>query len=280
MDQPTQELHLVVVAIAAVVPPVLGTATAAGAARFAISVQGRDVLAWTVGQSSDECGRRGSGRQTVEFTDPHPGHGPDRPDHGSWQPSACLSAWARRRADPRQGHHGARRQHHRQFTFHEHCESIPAKDCGTQPLPHFEPSLNSDSSAGFTFHGPYYPTGNPPFHNCLALVTPVNLVGVETFYSGWNFGEEILTREATPMATRPVSPQSLRVGRTYHFTAHKIVQISDSDLHGFVISDDGGTGPPEVEIGEPESPHTDDTLGGGRSITDTASWEITLKRVS
>lgn len=254
-------------------------ATTANAARFTVSVRGSDVLAWTVGQAG-ECGRSGSGQQTVEFSDTHPvtvkiARVPSR--GGQWL------VFGREHGGvmiPSQGTATRTDNTTGSFTYREHCESIPAKDCGTQPLTGFEPSVLSNDHAGFTLTAPYWQYGEPPFHNCIALITPVNLVGNEQPYTGWDFGDQMLTRDEGTMATRPVSPQALRVGRTYHFAAHKVFHLSDGELHGYVISDNGGSGSPDVELGEPEAAQAGDTLGGDRSITDTVSWVVTLKRVS
>ena len=112
----------------------------------------------------------------------------------------------------------------------------------------------------------------------MALQTPVPLLDRPVIYNGWVFGEAILSNPNGPtLTTARVSPQSLRVGRTYHFRARKVFRLRDSDLHNnFVIDSNGGLGDPNI----PQEESPGNMLGGDRSIVDTVSWEIVLKRLS
>jgi hypothetical protein len=143
---------------------------------------------------------------------------------------------------------------------------MPAKDCASEPLPHFVPTIWGADNGGFALHGSYWQfQPDAPFSNCLGFQTPENLVGNGRAYSGWQFGDSIPSRETGDMAARPLSPQRLSIGRTYRFAAHRVIQLSDGDLHGYVMSPNGVAGYL--------------LLGGDTSITDNVSGQITLKRL-
>jgi hypothetical protein len=146
------------------------------------------------------------------------------------------------------------------------CDPMPAKDCGSKSLLHFVPTIWGADSGGFALHGSYWQfQPDAPFDNCLGFQTPKNLAGNGGTYNGWQFGDSIPWRETGDIATRPLSPQKLRVGRTYRFAAHRVIQLTDADLHGYVMSPNGVAGYL--------------LLGGQTSITDNVSWQITLKRL-
>ena len=256
----------------------LCAAAAADAALFTVSVHGRDSVTWSVGQAG-QCGRSGSGQQTVEFSAAHPVtvqiarvplRGGQRLVFGHGRGGVRIAVRGTvSRTDNTTG----------SFTYRQHCAPIPAKDCATKALSRFEPSLQSDGHAGFTLVGSYWPPGQTPFHNCIGLATPVSLVGTARAYTGWEFGEGLPVRDHGTVATLPVLPQALDVGGTSRFTAHKLIRLHPAGLPGFMISDDGGSEAAGVQPGSPEARQSDNTLGGDRSIADTVSFEVALKRL-
>jgi hypothetical protein len=256
---------------------VLASAAVADAARFQISYDGTDQLSWSATAPWADCGggRVGTGVQTVRFIDHRPlsvriaiasfpggrglvfGHG-----HGGVSIPGLSNIT---RTDDTTGYYA-----------NGTCQPIPPKDCGIQPLDGFDPSIFAEPGNRLALEAMYWDSA-PPFQNCMALETPVPLLNSGALYNGWVFGDQLLFKYAGPtLTTRPVSPQSLRVGRTYHFRAHKVFSLSDSDLHGFVIDSNGGLG--DGSLPQEESPGN--MLGGNRSIVDNVNWEIVLKRVS
>jgi hypothetical protein len=239
----------------------------AGAARFKVTFAGTDTLSWSVA-AGPECTRSGSGRQTVHFADTHPVtaqigrlraparsrvpvivFGP-RPEGALAVPgSATVTRSDESTLSPGQ------------------CNPMPAKDCASKPLPEFVPMIWGSDNGGFALHAEYWPEAPAaPFANCLSLQTPVNLLGTETPYDGWMFGDELPWRRTGDIATPPLTPGRLRVGHSYRFAAHRIVRLTDADIHGYAIFFNGREGPAEV-------------LGGEKSISDDVFWQVTLKRV-
>jgi hypothetical protein len=258
--------------------PVLATAASAApagvaqAARVRVSFSGQDTLAWSVA-AGRECTRFGSGRQTVTFADRRPvtaqmgalrarGHTLvvfGRAHEGALSVPGTASVT---RVDETTLSPG-------------NCDPMPAKDCGVRALPQFFPTVWSAENGGLALHGEYWrDEPDAPFLNCMGFQTPESAAGNERPYSGWHFGDELPRRinsdnEAGDIASKPLSPASLRIGHTYRFVAHRVIQLSGGDLHGYVIWPDGREGPAVSEV-----------LGGETTVTDNVSWQITLKRLS
>jgi hypothetical protein len=242
-------------------------AASAGAARFRVTFAGSDTLTWSV-PAGPECTRSGSGEQRVVFADTKPVTtliGQVRAPARSRVPVLVFGS-AHRGGLFASGRATLTRVDETTLSPGQ-CDPMPAKDCGSRPLPQFEPIIWGSDSGGFALHGEYWgEEPAPPFRNCLALQTPVNLLGTETPYTGWHFGEEIPRRDSGDIATRQVSPARLRLGQTYRFGVHRIIHLTDADVRGYAIVPNGREGPAEV-------------LGGEKTITDDISWQITLKRV-
>jgi hypothetical protein len=246
-----------------------GLASAASAARFKVTFAGRDTMAWSVA-AGPECTRAGSGRQTVEFA--------------ATQPVIAqigqLRAPARGRGLVlvfRRAHEGALTVPGKATVTRVdetilspgQCDPMPAKDCASKPLPQFFATVWGSDSGGLALHGEYWrDEPEAPFENCMAFQTPENEAGHEAPYAGWEFGDEIPRQETGDISSRPLSPARLRIGHTYKFTAHRILQLSDASLPGYVIWPNGRAGSTASEL-----------LGGDTTVTDNVSWQITLERV-
>jgi hypothetical protein len=259
-------------ALAGVIASILAAGVAAGApaARFTVTFAGHDTLVWSVA-AGRECTRSGPGHQGVEFADAHPVTtqiGRLRAPARSRRPVLVFGS----------GHEGgldvpgkATVTRVDETTLSPgRCNPMPAKDCAGKPLPRFFPTIWGSDSGGFALHGPYWKDEpEAPFGNCLSMQTPENLAHNEVPYTGWQFGDQLPWREHGDIVTRPLSPGRLHLGRTYKFAAHRVIQLTDADLHGYVIFSNGLGGTMGGEV-----------LGGETVITDNISWEITLKRVA
>lgn len=246
-----------------------GQAGAAQAARFRVSFSGRDTLAWSVA-AGPECTRAGSGSQTVEFASTHPVTtriGRLRAPARSRVPVLVFGR-AREGAVTVPGTATVTRVDETTLSPGQ-CDPMPAKDCGSKPLPQFFPTIWGSDSGGLALHGEYWrDEPEAPFENCMAFRTPENEAGHEAPYTGWEFGDQIPRQENGDVSSRPLSPARLRVGRTYHFAAHRIIQLSGADLPGYVIWPNGRAGATASEL-----------LGGETTATDNVSWQIALTRV-
>lgn len=256
----------------------------AEAARFRLSLRGDDHLVWDTG-AAPECGRAGGGTQdvvfrsartvTIQIRQIRTRHRGKALVFGRGSGGLTISAKGSVvRFDETRGSY---------FSQSENmCKDIGPKDCGTKALQGFAPTIFSNRRAGFTLWAAdhfYWNTAESPFQNCMALQTPTeNVEANPPAYSGWHFGNEPLWRDDdTTMASRTVSPDALRIGRTYHFKATKFIRLSDRGFgHRYLIEDNGGAGSPDTSLSE--SPGS--RLAGDRSIGDRTNWEITLKRVS
>ena len=204
---------------------IVGASPAAGSPRYMVSFKGTDTLSWSVGERP-ECGRSGSGVQRVVFAGATPvavgivdvpsssgshfGFGPKHTGltftgHGTVTRTdeTTGSYW------PRSG-----------------CVGIPAKDCGTKPLPGFEPVIIGGERMGVTLEGPYWHYDNEaaPFRNCMALQTPEGLAGNESFYTGWRFGESV--PPVTPAASPPARSSFANCARGTRTTSRRIERSS------------------------------------------------------
>jgi hypothetical protein len=275
-------------------------AGSAEAARFIVTLRGHDSLAWNVATPGD-CGRSGNGLQSVDFhaTDRHPvqisqvrvrvgGRLATVLEFGGLGSLTMDGQGTIRRQDNTTGFYPAR----------DGCAPIPPKDCGTQQLTHpfgggdarpgFEAMIWSNRHAGLAVEASYWGVppslADAPFGNCMALMTPISLIhnGSQRDYVGWQFGDQMLllmnslNYDYAP-ASRTVSPTKMRIRHSYDFAVSKQVRLTDAGLSPWwEIGANGGDGSGDTPT--EQSPGAD--LGGNRSITDTLSWQITLKRVS
>ena len=153
----------------------------------------------------------------------------------------------------------------------------PAQGLRDPPAPDFAPFRDLSGRNRLYLAGSYYDSGFPPYNNCITLMTPVATEdphsGKVFPYRGWEFGDQIPGAQFGPSATTaPILPTSLKRGRTYRFRVRKVLRLHDTQH--YVMDDNGGT------LGltsGPESPGG--SLGSGRSIVDTLSYEIVIKRV-
>lgn len=267
-----------VLALTASVALALAGPGGAQAARFQLSFHSTDTLDWNVA-TPQTCGRTGNGTQVVEVhslrpltvtaaIESLPGGGKGLVIlHGTSGPSLTSTGTVERTDDTVGSYIGPDGS----------CLPIPPKDCGTKPLQNFPTYVSAEPGNRLSLDGLYWNT--LPFSNCIALQTPIPTEdphsGKVFLYTGWVFGNEYLglPDKPTTVASTPVAPQKLKRGHTYKFRARRVFRLSDSDLnrHAVIDSNGGDSGP----IGT-----TDNTLGGGRSIVDTLSWTVTLKRVS
>jgi hypothetical protein len=246
----------------------VGYATNASAARFRVTFAGRDALVWSVA-AGRECTRSGTGHQTIEFAAAHPVIAQISQLHAPARSRRLVLVFGRAREGGLEAPGRASLTRVDETTLAPgQCDPMPAKDCGSRPLPRFFPTIWGSDSGGFALHGPYWrDEPEAPFRNCLSMQTPENLAHNEVPYNGWQFGDQIPWQEHGDVVTRPLSPRSLRLGHTYSFAAHRVIQLTDSDLHGYTIFDNGLGGT------------SGEVLGGEKSITDNISWQITLKRI-
>ncbi len=257
----------VVAALAAVAAA--GQAGAADAARFKVTFSGRDTQTWSVA-AGPECTRAGSGRQAVEFAAAHPVTAQIGQLHARARGHSLVLVFGRAREGALTVPGEATVTRVDETTLSPgQCDPMPPKDCGSRPLPQFFPTIWGSDNGGLALHGEYWrDEPEAPFENCLAFQTPEDADGNSTPYTGWEFGDEIPRQEHGDIATRPLAPASLRIGRTYRFTAHRTIQLSGANLAGFVIWPNGRAGNTASEV-----------LGGETSITDDISWQIALTRV-
>ncbi len=246
-----------------------GAAGAADAARFTVSFAGRDTLAWSIAPGP-ECTRAGSGVQTVEFASTHPVTAQIGQLRAPVRSRTPVLVFGRK-------HEGALTVPGRATITRTdettlslgRCDPMPPKDCGSKQLPQFSPSIWGSDNGGFALHAEYWrDEPEAPYGNCMAFQTPENEAGHEAPYTGWEFGDEIPRQENGDVSSRPLSPARLHIGRTYKFTGHRVIQLDDSGLPGYVIWPNGRAGDVASEL-----------LGGEATVTDNVSWQITLKRV-
>jgi hypothetical protein len=248
----------------------------ASGARFSLTLHARDTLAWNAPKAL-ECARTGSGTQTVDIRTTHPfttqlsrGGSPGVKGElllfgGRYGGALFPATGTVTRVDDTTG-----------GFLHEGCQPLPPKDCGTRPLTAFHPYLFGTKRLGFTLATNYWE--QPPFTNCMALQTPVNEPDAGSFYTGWEFGEvwpQFASRPGSGFSTKAISPAAMVVGHTYRSAGHTVFHVADRELHHYLIDSNGGSG--TGEIAQDQSPG--DTLGYERSVTDTLSMEVAIKRV-
>ena len=271
------------------------SAIAAKAPRFAVSVSATDVQDWTVANPATGCTRYGSGRQTVRFASKH----------------AVLVSIRERRTPPKKetglfftgpgavnytlsmaGKGTVTREDGTVYTPPDPgqpCDAAAAaRDCGARALEdvrNYRGQFGLDDPERFhltllnqrdhlVLQSLYWESEESAFANCLALTTPEGCCADQPpFWNGPMLGDQLYDGADAPMTPR-VHPLALRRGHTYRFraTGHYTLRVDPN------VTLNSRFGHGKFELMSSGIPRGD--LGSPRSVTQTITWVVTLRRVA